>query len=89
MKRLVRIAGFFIPHFATDEVAVNFGTCDCGNPKCIKIACLVGDIEPLERFDGIHTVRAFAFLWWGFFPRLVGEVRPFVNPHDEVASERF
>ena len=89
MKRLARIAGFFIPHFATDEAVVNFGDCDCGEANCIEVVCLVEDVQPGERFDGIVTLRAFAFLWWGFYPQQIGKVRTFVNPHDEVGSAKL
>lgn len=65
-----------VPRFLTEDVAVVF------TPDGPDVACSMLDIEPGETFDAIVTLRSFTWLGVCMFPRQIGAVRPWVNPHD-------
>lgn len=70
-----RILEFLIPRFMVEDVALEWR--DDG----YHIVCSTDDLLDWEVFDGIVTVRCFSWLGLGAFPKQIGEVRPFVNPH--------
>lgn len=78
-----------IPRFMTEEVAVeeysDYFNC-IGIDAQYEIVCSMRDIKPGERFDGIATMRVFNLFGMGLFPKQIGEVRPWVNPHDKVPA---
>lgn len=60
---------FFIPHFITEDVAVQL-TADGYLPVISMDA-----VEGGEVFDGVVTMRSIAFLFWAFPFGTVGDVR--------------
>lgn len=78
MKRggwLYALCDVLIPRFTTEDFAlVNMG-------DRYVIAFAMAYCDPDDECDGIATMRSFSWLGLGFFPKMVGEVRPFVNPH--------
>lgn len=87
MKRLFAIAGdILIPRFVTDDWAADVYDCrECDDPH-VHPVCMMRDVEPGEEFDGIVTCRSFNLFGIGLFPRWSTDWRPWVNPHDGVAS---
>lgn len=93
IKRAARYMGFFIPHFVTEEMACEEHYCpdDWALPPSqrrthLEIICPLEDVEEGEVFDCVITVKAFAFLFWGFLPKPIGGRRPFVNPHGSARN---
>lgn len=71
-----------VPRFITEDYALMNGYCDdCDEPHLMPI-CAMEHVEPGEEFDAIVTMSCFNLFGWALFPRMVGEVRPWVNPHD-------
>lgn len=73
---LLWVFDFLVPRFVDDECALEKDGDD------YWVVCVMSDVRPGENFDGIATMRCFAFLGFGLFPSQISEVRPFVNPHD-------
>lgn len=46
------------------------------------IVCSMADVHPEEEFDGIATVQTFNLFGLALFPKQVGEIKPWKNPHD-------
>lgn len=73
---LVFAADLLVPRFLTEDVALVF------TPDGPDVACSMINIAPGETFDAIVTLRSFTWLGVCMFPRQIGAVRPWVNPHD-------
>lgn len=75
------------PRIVTEDVALeeysDYFNC-MGIDEQYGIVCSMRDIKPGERFDGIATMRVFNLFGMGLFPKQIGDVRPWVNPHDKV-----
>jgi hypothetical protein len=71
-----KILDILIPRFITEDVALV--ECDEG----YEIACSMKDVQPWEDFHGVVTMQCFNFFGFGLFPKKVGHVREFINPHD-------
>ena len=83
---LRRLLDILIPRFMTENAAVDNTYCDhCDNPHLVAICCM-DDVEPGEEFEGIVTMSFFNLFGFALFPKQVGDVRPWVNPHDEVKA---
>jgi len=76
IKKLLNI----IPRFITDDAAVSLVGFS------YEPICSMNDIKPGEEFDGIITMSFYSFFGFALFARQIGDVRPWVNPHDKVKS---
>lgn len=72
-----------LPRFVTADYAVK----RVGRSSIYEIVCVMGDVRPGERFDAIAQYSHLAIGNWGFFPRQVGSIRAFVNPHSTVVPQ--
>lgn len=82
MKTIRKWLDILVPRFLTEDVAVSVTYCGhCDEPH-LQPVCAMTDVEPGERFDGIMTMRCFNLFGRGLFARQVGEIRPWVSPHD-------
>lgn len=66
------------PRFITREFAMK----QVGYSSLHEIVCRLDGVQPGDRFDGIATISSFTMFGLGFFPRQIGPVRPWKNPHD-------
>ena len=82
LEAVLYVLDMAIPRFVDDEVALELVDEDEYYP-----VCRLKYVEPDERFDGICTIRVFNLFGFALFPKLIGDVRPFVNPHDEEIAE--
>ncbi|MNO80850.1 hypothetical protein D3C76_720700 [compost metagenome] len=83
---LGRLLDILVPRFITEDVALINAYCDdCDHPHLMPVCCLA-DVDPDEEFDAIGTMSCFNLFGWALFAKLVGDVRPWVNPHDGVRS---
>ncbi|MBB3017642.1 hypothetical protein FHR70_000682 [Microvirga lupini] len=83
MSKLLRLLDIIVPRFISEDTAVR----RVGKSSMYEPVCSMKDIDPGERFDGIATYVMFNLFGQGLFPRQVGSIRPWVNPHDaQVAS---
>lgn len=80
--KLLIILDILVPRFINDEVAVQ----RVGRSCMHEIVCSMKDISIGERFDGVATMQAFNLFGFGLFPKQIGEIRPWVNPHDKAKS---
>lgn len=71
----------------TEDVAVENQLCTSCAHEHPVVVCSMADIEPGEHYDGIMTVNIFSFFGYGFFVRQVGDVRPWLNPHDKGLAQ--
>lgn len=79
---LRQLLDILIPRFITEDAAAELERCEhCDGPHYFPV-CALADVKPGEVFDGIITIRGFNLFGWVLFSRLVGDPRPFVNPHD-------
>lgn len=78
-RALCHWADIPVPRFVDDQMACN----DLGGDEYEMLE--LEAVEPGERFDCIVTIRSFNLFGYGFFPKQIGEPRPFVNPHDDTA----
>ncbi|HHN8476245.1 TPA: hypothetical protein ACRRWY_003696 [Morganella morganii] len=62
---------FFIPHYTTEEVVFD------ENEGVIYPVCCLADVRPSEQFPWVGTMRSLSFMNFGYFPKLIGEIRPF------------
>lgn len=70
-------ADILVPRFVREDVALE----QVAPGEYVPVVAM-RDVDPGERFDGIVTMESFNLFGRGIFPKVVGEVRPFVNPHD-------
>ena len=75
IKKLLNI---ITPRFITGDAAVILVA------SVYEPVCSMSDIGPDEEFDGIITMSFFNFFGFAFFARQIGDVRPWLNPHDKV-----
>jgi hypothetical protein len=80
---LKKILAFLMPHFETNDYAVT----RVGRSSVYEIECPLNLVYPGERFDAVATYTCFVWLWWGFFPRQIGGVRPYFNPNGKEAAQ--
>lgn len=66
------------PRFTTREFAMK----QVGRSSLHDIVCRLDDVKPGERFDGIATISSFRLFGLALFPKQIGQVRPWRNPHD-------
>lgn len=78
--KLRKLLALVVPHFVTEDVAVE----RCAHCPDAHPVCCMDDVHPGEVFDGIQAVSGFNLFGWMLFPRPIGEVRPWLNPHDAV-----
>ena len=78
-----------IPRFLTEDVAcvwVPFPNEEWKDYPELQgyydIVCSMADVYPEEEFDGIATVQTFNLFGLALFPKQVGEIKPWKNPHD-------
>ncbi len=62
---------FFIPHYTTEDVVF-----DESEDEIYPVCCL-DDVREGEEFPWVGTVRSLSFMNFGYFPKLMGELRPF------------
>lgn len=85
---LIGALRFVVPHFETNDLAVDLVPNQTYTKEQLndfnnyEIICCVEDLEAGEEYDAICPVREFAWLCFGFFPRQIGDIRPFVNPNN-------
>lgn len=75
---IIEILRFLIPHYETEDVV--FGD-HPDIPNTIHPIFAVKFLEPGERYEAIGTLRAFHWLGFALAPKLVGSMKPFVNPY--------
>lgn len=66
------------PRFITREFAMK----QVGRSSLHDIVCLMDDVKPGERFDGVGTISSFSLFGMALFQKQIGQVRPWRNPHD-------
>lgn len=66
------------PRFVTEEFAMK----QVGRSSLHDIVCLMVDVKPGERFDGVGTISSFRLFGVALFQKQIGRVRPWHNPHD-------
>jgi hypothetical protein len=71
-----------VPHFTTRQMAMR----RVGRSSLHESVCLMDDVRPGDKFDGVASISCFVFLGSGWFPRQVGAIRPWLNPHDRSAA---
>ena len=82
LQRLARFLDILAPRFITEDVACIEDYCDhCDEPHLMPVCCMA-DVEPGEVFDGIVKMSGFNLLGLMICQRVVGDVQPWVNPHD-------
>lgn len=84
--RLPRWLDIIIPRFLTEDVAVELLECAHCDEQHVLPVCAMYDVALGETFDGVATMRSFNLFGFGLFPRIIGEPRPWINPHDEAYS---
>lgn len=75
---LPRTLSILIPRFITREFAMK----QVGRSSLHDIVCLMDDVKPGERFDGVGTISSFSLFGMDLFQKQIGQVRPWRNPHD-------
>lgn len=72
---------YLVPRFITEDVCLErVGPGD--GVDAFDIVCAMEDAAPGERFDAMGTVDALVWLCFAVTYRF-GNIRPFVNPHDD------
>jgi hypothetical protein len=67
-----------VPRFVTEEFAMK----QVGRSSLHDIVCLMAVVKPGERFDGVGTITSFRLFGLALFPKQIGRVRAWRNPHD-------
>lgn len=76
--------GLFAPRFITEDCAVDYEV--CGEDVYLSETVPMFLVREGETFDGIVTIRCFNLFGIAIFPKAVGGIRPFVNPHAKKAE---
>jgi hypothetical protein len=71
-----------IPRFVTREMAM----WRIGRSSLYDVARELRHVGPREKYDGIATVTSFNLFGLTLMERQVGNVRPWINPHDKVTQ---
>lgn len=66
-----------VPRFITEDVAID-GNAQNG----YSVVCCMEDVDPGEQFSGIATIRCFNLFGFALFAKQIGDIRPWVNPHN-------
>ena len=83
--KLRALLDLLIPRFVTEDAALEIHCCGDCQTEHYRPVCALQDVRPGEVFDGIATIRFLNVFGLALFGRSVGEVRPWVNPHDAKA----
>lgn len=77
-QKLTRWIDNWVPHFSTRQMAMK----RIGYSSLYDIVCLMDDVRPGETFDGIATISNLVMFGRGWFPKQVGQIQPWRNPHE-------
>lgn len=71
-----------VPHFTTRQMAM----IRIGRSSLHDTVCLMDDVSPGDKYDGVATISCFVLLGYDCFRRQIGPVRPWLNPHERSAA---